>query len=97
MLPDFERKLLRILYNFSGQRRRMPVWRELEHKTGRSKGQLIAALRSLEHAEFIRWAQPPNLQSIEILQGWEQPEETVNPADYRTPGGPAGPSYWTEY
>lgn len=32
-LPDFERKILRILYNYLGQRKRIPTMDEFEVKT----------------------------------------------------------------
>lgn len=34
MLPDYERKVLRILYNYTSQRHRIPTVHELEIKTG---------------------------------------------------------------
>lgn len=45
MLPDLERKLLRILYSYSTQRKRMPTIDELEIKTGRNKQDIFAGLR----------------------------------------------------
>lgn len=53
MLSDIERKLLRVLYNFSRQKRRMPMWIELEHKMGHKKSTIQDALRSLVEQEYI--------------------------------------------
>lgn len=40
MLPDYERKVLRILYNYINQRLRMPTMKELEIKTGQDSMKL---------------------------------------------------------
>ncbi|MEJ3720055.1 hypothetical protein WGM54_18895 [Paenibacillus polymyxa] len=48
MLPDIERKLLRMLYNFFAQQQRMPTMQELEIKTGRRIEDIQAGLLSLE-------------------------------------------------
>lgn len=37
MLNDYERKVLRILYNYNGVRKRFPTIHELTVKTGRDK------------------------------------------------------------
>ncbi|MEC0239332.1 hypothetical protein P4H66_05600 [Paenibacillus dokdonensis] len=37
MLEDIDRKILRILYNYSSERRRLPSMKELVIKTGKTK------------------------------------------------------------
>ncbi|MEF2964901.1 hypothetical protein V3851_03585 [Paenibacillus sp. M1] len=68
MLPDLERKLLRILVNFSLQQRRMPMMGELTRKTGRKDKDLLDGLRRLERERYIEWPDPPNPQNIRILE-----------------------------
>ncbi|WP_234414150.1 hypothetical protein [Paenibacillus sp. CAA11] len=51
MLPDLERKLLRILWNISSQRRRNPTWEELQRMTGRHKISILAGLQHLEEKQ----------------------------------------------
>lgn len=94
MLPDFERKLLRILYNFCGQRRRMPQMTELEVKTGRTEGGIRKALRELERQGMITWQDQSSTEHIVILKGWE-PEEQKSVRSM--PSLSDGMDYWTKY
>ncbi|MEJ3718408.1 hypothetical protein WGM54_10360 [Paenibacillus polymyxa] len=52
MLPDIERKLLSILYNFSAQNGRMPIMNELEIKTGRSVTDIKSGSVDLEKDNY---------------------------------------------
>lgn len=72
LLPDIERKLLRILYNFFAQKRRMPTMNELEVKTGRSVTDIKVGLLSLEKDNYILWDDKSSLRDIVILEGWER-------------------------
>ncbi|WP_090738500.1 hypothetical protein [Paenibacillus sp. Mc5Re-14] len=72
MLPDIERKLLHILYNFFAQKRRMPTMNELEIKTGRSVTDIKAGLLALEKDNYITWEDKSNTQHIVVLEGWER-------------------------
>ncbi|GGH28493.1 hypothetical protein [Paenibacillus segetis] len=72
MLPDLERKLLRILYNFSSKRRRMPEIGELERMTGRTKGDVLSGLSVLEQETYISWPDKPDLHSIVVVEGWDR-------------------------
>ncbi|MCJ8015318.1 hypothetical protein MUG84_26995 [Paenibacillus sp. KQZ6P-2] len=76
MLADIERKLLRILYNYSSGRRRLPSMEELVIKTGRTKQGIKKALISLEDQLYIIWDDKRLVQSIKIVCGWEN-EGTV--------------------
>ncbi|ANS76794.1 hypothetical protein AWM70_21230 [Paenibacillus yonginensis] len=112
MLPDLQRKLLRILFNFSTQQRRMPNWPELERKTGRRKQELAAALGQLQEKGFIAWTwsaetvrslkriagQEPDPQDIVLLQSRE-PEERKPEARQSFSKGNAESRtrYWTQY
>ncbi len=72
MLPDLERKLLRILFNFSTQRGRMPMMGELERMTGRREKDIAEGLRWLEQERYIQWSDPPALASIQVLEAWDR-------------------------
>lgn len=92
MLSDLERKLLRILYNYSTQRHRMPTLVELENKTGRNQRDIFDGLRGLVEQRYIFWPDNPQLDTIVILEGWER-EQTLRPATR-----PASNfDYWTKY
>lgn len=93
MLPDFERKLLRILYNFSLKYRRMPDWRELKRLTGRqSIDEIKSGLLRLEGERYMVWQNKFELDSIVILEGWdrEKPVRVMENTSHRT-------EYWTGY
>lgn len=92
MLSDIERKLLRILYNFSAQQRRMPVMDELAIKTGRQPEQIKQALDGLERANYIAWQDKSSTQNILIIEGWER--ETLKPK-FQQPTSSI--DYWTQY
>lgn len=93
MLSDLERKLLRILYNFSYQQRRMPTVPELERKTGRTPVDITHALDELVAQEYILWPDRPHLDTITILEPdernkYEGPKPRVNTGST---------AYWTQY
>ncbi|MCJ8015200.1 hypothetical protein MUG84_26385 [Paenibacillus sp. KQZ6P-2] len=92
MLLDIERKILRILYNYSSGRRRLPSLEELVIKTGRTKQDIKKALISLEDQMYIIWDDKRLVESIKILQGWEHEEEQLKskPSINNT-------DYWTQY
>lgn len=92
MLSDFERKLLRILYNVSLQRRRMPSMEELERKSGRAKHDIKAGLEGLELKRYITWEDKRTLDSIVILEGWERQSVTTTPMQKTR-----NTEYWTNY
>lgn len=93
MLSDLERKLLRIMFNFSTQRHRMPTLVELEIKTGRNQHDIFEGLRGLVEQRYIFWPDNPRLDTIVILEGWER-EQTMRPADRTTS---SNADYWTKY
>ncbi|WP_342551982.1 hypothetical protein [Paenibacillus sp. FSL R7-0652] len=93
MLNDFERKILRIIVNYAGQRRRIPRMDELENKTGRSRVQIRESLLELERKGHIAWDNPSAMESIQILQAWEQEAQMVRKPQ---PGGSAV-KYFTDY
>lgn len=94
MLSDIERKLLRILYNFFAQQRRMPTMQELEIKTGRRTEDIRAGLLALEKDNYILWDDKSSLRDIVILEGWERGQS-------RPMSPPMSPGdanrYFTEY
>ncbi|MEE4577888.1 hypothetical protein [Paenibacillus polymyxa] len=90
MLPDIERKLLRILYNFFAQKRRMPTMNELEIKTGRSVTDIKAGLLALEKDNYITWEDKSDTRHIVIIEGWERGRSRpMSPGDANR--------YFTEY
>lgn len=93
MLPDFERKILRILYNYINQRRRMPTLNELETKTGQDKKRISEALMFLKKDNYISWDDQSDLNTIIILEGWER--ESSRPQPQITDSGSV--DYWTRY
>ncbi|MNI59032.1 hypothetical protein D3C76_52020 [compost metagenome] len=74
MLSDFERKLLRILYNFNLKYNRNPMKPELQRLLGHTYADIELALDSLVQQEYIFWPDRPALDSIKILEGWERKE-----------------------
>lgn len=77
MLPDLERKLLRILVNYNLNRRYLPTMPLLEQMSGRTSSEIIKGLKSLEKQEFIVWKGCPDTTSIRILKEWEDiPQQT---------------------
>ncbi|MBY0119948.1 hypothetical protein NST33_21365 [Paenibacillus sp. FSL L8-0435] len=93
MLNDFERKILRIMVNYAGQRRRLPRIDELENKTGRSKAFIHESLLELERTGHIAWENRSTLEGIQILQAWEQVQQPIRKSQ------PSGDSvkYFTDY
>ncbi|MNC48590.1 hypothetical protein D3C81_205410 [compost metagenome] len=92
MLDDLERKLLRVLYNFSTQKRRMPFKPELERMTGRRYADIDKALNELVQQNYILWPDRPALQTIVILEAWEREQPS------RLTSKPSGNiDYWTKY
>lgn len=91
MLDDIERKIHRILHNYSVGRRRFPSMQELKVKTGRSEEDITQTLISLEDKLFIIWDDKRHVESIKLLQGWEQQpkSETIKSSDNL--------DYWTKY
>ncbi|HZH59187.1 MAG TPA: hypothetical protein VEY70_06385 [Metabacillus sp.] len=71
MLSDIDRKVLRIIGNFSAGRKRLPTIDELCIKTGRSVAGIFDVLRVLAEQEYIEWdrSQPDN---IVLLEAWER-------------------------
>jgi hypothetical protein len=94
MLPDIERKVLRILYNYSLTHYRMPTIRELETMTGRRKEGLFKTLEELEKKVYIKWEIKPYTQSIVVLEGWDR-DQPVAPRTNTI--SDRSPSDWTQF
>jgi hypothetical protein len=71
MLSDIERKVLRVIANYSAGKRRPPAVDELCIITGRSRGGIMEVLEVLKREEYIGWdrMQP---DKIELLEAWER-------------------------
>ncbi|GAS82359.1 unknown protein [Paenibacillus amylolyticus] len=94
MLTDYQRKILRILYNYKGGRRRFPTIHELTVKTGKHKPDVMVALDALVAAEYIHWEDRSDTANIVILEGWEREGERPK-VDHTPPSGNI--DYWTQY
>lgn len=70
MLPDFERKLLRILINYPSpvHKSRMPDLRRLEWMTGRQRQNIFNGLQYLELQGFIVWPDKSTTEGIQIIR-----------------------------
>ncbi|MBO2943601.1 hypothetical protein JJQ72_06365 [Paenibacillus sp. F411] len=91
MLPDLERKLLRILVNYPAHRRIMPTMKLIEQLTGRAKVDIIQGLESLRSKEFITWPDKGTTQGIQVLRE-EEDEQPQLPAQ-----DSSNLDYWTYY
>ncbi|WP_339294320.1 hypothetical protein MKY82_21920 [Paenibacillus sp. FSL W7-1279] len=92
MLPDLERKILRVLYNFASQHHKMPTMHGLEIMTGRKSQQIKNALLMLEKERYIDWEDKSSLETIRIIEGWERGTEAN-----KRPAPKVSAQYWTEY
>lgn len=78
MLRDIERKILRILWNYSTKHRGyMPYYKDIRTMTGKSENEIKFALKQLAAQNFIMW-DGFNTDSIKIIRGWE--DEPVKPS-----------------
>jgi hypothetical protein len=93
MLADIDRKILRILYNYSSGRHRLPTMEELTIKTGKAAKDITRSLIRLEDQLYIIWENKPFVESIRILQSREQHGERGQSVT----AGHNNTDYWTEY
>lgn len=68
----------------------MPSMDELMIKTGKTQKDITRALINLEDQLYIIWDNKKLVESIRILQGWEQREKPARPTSGNT-------DYWTQY
>ncbi|MGE7270093.1 hypothetical protein ACQKK5_01405 [Brevibacillus panacihumi] len=71
MLSDIERKVLRVIANYSAGRRRTPTISELCIKTGRNRGGIMTVLEVLVREGYIEW-QRSQPDQIVVLEAWER-------------------------
>jgi len=71
VLSDIERKVLRVIGNYSAGRRRTPSVDELCVKTGRNRGGIMTVLEVLAKDDYIEW-QRSDPDKIVILEAWER-------------------------
>jgi DNA-binding MarR family transcriptional regulator len=74
VLSDIERKVLRIIANFSVGRRRTPTVDELCVKTGRDRGGIMAVLETLAREEYIEWSRSEP-DKMTVLEAWERKDD----------------------
>ncbi|WP_051775777.1 LexA family transcriptional regulator [Paenibacillus tyrfis] len=77
MLADAERKVLRIIANYSAGRKRMPSLMELGRKTGKSREGLLNVLGVLGKEGYILWSSA-DPERIILIQAWERKCGEVN-------------------
>ncbi|MBP1961157.1 hypothetical protein [Paenibacillus aceris] len=76
MLRDIERKILRILWNYSHKHRGyMPSFNELSTKTGKYEKEIKFVLSKLAEQNYFIW-DGWNTDTINIIRGWE--DEPLN-------------------
>jgi SOS-response transcriptional repressor LexA len=70
-LSDIERKVLRIIGNYSAMKPRPPSVDEICVKTGRSREDVMTVLEELTREKYIEWkrSEPDN---IEVITSWER-------------------------
>ncbi|MEK4113207.1 hypothetical protein MHH92_23355 [Paenibacillus sp. FSL M7-1414] len=95
MLTDYQRKVLRILYNYKGVRRVFPTIHDLMNKTGKDQPDVMAALDVLIAERYIQWDDKPDTANIVILEGWER--EGDKPQIPKAPERSNDVRYWTDY
>lgn len=71
MLSDIERKVLRVIANYSAGRRRTPTIHELCTKTGRPRGGIMMVLEVLAKEKYIEWIRSAP-DDINVLEAWER-------------------------
>ncbi len=71
MLSDIERKLLRIIANYTAIRKRAPFINELMIKTGRNRHSIYGALYKLNKGKYIEWS-IDNPEAITLTESWEK-------------------------
>lgn len=90
MLPDPERKLLRILINYPSpiHKSRMPDFKRLETMTGRRRPDLLRGLQYLEDQGFIMWPDKSMTEGIQIIKTEELEKSSPKRNNIE---------YWTNY
>ncbi|CAM3367952.1 hypothetical protein EDM52_09750 [Brevibacillus invocatus] len=71
MLCDIERKVLRVIANYSAGRHRTPTIDELCVKTGRNRGGIMMVLEVLAKEKYIEWQRSQPDQMV-VLEAWER-------------------------
>ncbi len=71
MLSDIERKVLRVIGNYSAGRRRTPTVDELCIKTGRNRGGIMTILEVLANEDYIEWKRTEPDKML-VLEAWER-------------------------
>ncbi|WP_339307742.1 hypothetical protein [Paenibacillus sp. FSL R5-0519] len=99
MLTDYERKVLRILFNYSSGRRRLPTIHELTVKTGKGEPDVMAALDALIAMKYIHWENKSDISTLVILEGWERDSEkpVIPKINSSSPAQSNDLRYWTDY
>lgn len=70
MLPDLERKLLRILSAYVYKHKQFPSMWILWRKTGRREADLFRSLKALKYKGYIEWEATRHTQA-QLLKEWE--------------------------
>ncbi|MEJ8548758.1 hypothetical protein [Brevibacillus borstelensis] len=74
MLQDIERKVLRIIFNYTLIRRQPPTIDVLCVKTGRDRSGIMTVLEALVKEKYIEWNRS-NPDQMRVIEGWEREDE----------------------
>ncbi|WP_157261192.1 hypothetical protein [Paenibacillus wynnii] len=76
MLDDTPRKLLRIMYHYSGHFKRLPTMPEMERLSGRTPVAIRKGLLELADQNYISWNPHTTIETAVIIEGWEREDTT---------------------
>lgn len=77
MLDDTPRKLLRIMYHFSGHFKRLPTLPEMERLSGRMPVAIRRGMQELAKENYIQWNPEAPIETAVIIDGWEREDAAV--------------------
>lgn len=72
MLTDIERKMLRILHNYSTVHHHMPSPQLLRAKTGRNEAGIAKVLAGLAEKGYIDWSMGSPISKVVIIHPFEK-------------------------
>ncbi|WJQ80977.1 hypothetical protein [Brevibacillus brevis] len=70
-LSDIERKVLRIIGNYSAMKPRPPSVDEICVKTGRSREDVMTVLETLAREKYIEWRRTEP-DKMDVFETWER-------------------------
>lgn len=80
MLSDIERKIFRIIVNYSYMQKRMPTIKEIQVRTGRNRAGVCKVLAVLATERYIEWSE--GMPDFIILLEEEERHIRYQPTQY---------------